>query len=227
MFIDHFATVFLPHNNVVGLILRTLGRTVAPIMCFFIVQGYYSTSNLKKYITRLLIFAAISHLPYNLAFGYTFFQATSVIWPLAMGLIALTAIKSNELHILVKLIVLGLCCIVSIRANWNFVAVLWIVAFGLFQGNFLKQTIAFCIVGIVFHLALTFNRFGFFHEVFPQWHQLGIFLSIPLLAMYNGKLGKKSKAISWAFYLFYPAHLILLFLLNRFTPLREILEGLF
>jgi len=196
-------------------------------MCFFIVQGYYSTSNLKKYITRLLIFAAISHLPYNLAFGYTFFQATSVIWPLAMGLIALTAIKSNELHILVKLIVLGLCCIVSIRANWNFVAVLWIVAFGLFQGNFLKQTIAFCIVGIVFHLALTFNRFGFFHEVFPQWHQLGIFLSIPLLAMYNGKLGKKSKAISWAFYLFYPAHLILLFLLNRFTPLREILEGLF
>ena len=227
MFLDHFATVFLPHNNVVGLILRTFGRTVAPVMCFFIVQGYYSTSNLKKYITRLLVLAVISHLPYNLAFGYTFFQATSVVWPLAMGLIALTAIKSNELHILLKLIVLGFCCAVSITANWNFVAVLWIVAFGLFHEDFKKQIAAFCVVGIVFHLALTFNRFGFFHEVFPQWHQLGIFLAIPMLAMYNGKLGKKSKVLAWSFYVFYPAHLILLFLLNRFTSLGEVLGGLF
>jgi len=226
MFVDHFATVFLPHNNVVSLVLRTFGRTVAPVMCYFIAQGYFSTSNLKKYTTRLLIFAAISHLPYNLAFGYTFFQATSVIWPLAMGLVALTAIRRQDLHILVKLIVLALCCAVSIRANWNFVAVLWIVAFGLFHGNFMKQIIAFCVVGIVFHLALTFNRFGFFHEVFPQWHQLGIFLAIPMLMMYNGKLGKKSKVMSWAFYVFYPAHLLLLFILNRFTPLAEVLGGL-
>ena len=227
MFLDHFATVFLPHNNTASLILRTFGRTVAPIMCYFIVQGYFSTSNLKRYTKRLLIFAAISHLPYNLAFGYTFFQATSVIWPLAMGLIALTAIKRDDLHILVKLVILGLCCAVSITANWNFVAVLWIVAFGLFHGNFAKQTVAFCVVGIVFHLALTFHRFGIFHEVFPQWHQFGIFLAIPLLAMYNGKLGKKSKAITWTFYIFYPAHLLLLFLLNRFTSLEAILQGLF
>jgi len=227
MFLDHFVTVFLPHNHILSLALRLLGRTVAPIMCFFIAEGYYYTSNRKKYISRLLIFAAISHLPYNIAFGYTFFQATSVIWSLAMGLIALTALKNKELHILIRLLILAMCCALSVRANWNFTAVIWIVFFGLFHGNFKKQIVAFCITGLVLYLSLAFYRFGFFHEVYPQWFQLGIFLAIPLLAMYNGKPGKKSKVVSWAFYVFYPAHLILILLLNKFTPLAETMLRIF
>ena len=221
MFIDHFASVFFPHTSILSLSMKVFGRTVAPIMCFFIAEGYHYTSDRKKYIFRLLIFALISHLPYNMAFGFTFFQATSVIWPLALGLIALTAFKSEKVHLILKLFILGICCVLSIRANWNFVAVLWIVVFGIFHGNFMKQMIGFCIVGIVFHLSLAFYRFGFFHDFFPQWHQLGIFLAIPLLAMYNGKLGKKSKVMTWSFYVFYPGHLILLILLNKFTPLPE------
>ena len=227
MFLDHFVTVFLPHNHILSLVLRLFGRTVAPIMCFFIAEGYYFTSNRQKYITRLLVFAIISHLPYNIAFGYTFFQATSVMWSLAMGLIALTAVKNKELHIFIRLLILAICCALSIRANWNFVAVIWIVMFGLFHGSFRKQIAAFCITGIVLHLVPAFYRFGFFHDVFPQWHQLGIFLAIPLLVMYNGEGGKRSKIISWAFYVFYPAHLILILLLNRFTPLAETMVRLF
>jgi hypothetical protein len=227
MFIDHFAAVFLPHANILGLTLKLFGRTVAPIMCFLITEGYHYTSNRKKYIARLLAFAVISHLPYNIAFGYTFFQATSVIWPLSMGLIALMAFKSDKLHFFLKLIILTVCCALSIRANWNFVAVCWIVVFGLYRGNFKKQIAAFCVVGVMLHLVPTFYRFGFFHDAFPQWHQLGIFLAIPLLLMYNGKLGKKSKVMAWAFYVFYPAHLIFLHLLNKYTSLSEVLVRLF
>jgi len=97
----------------------------------------------------------------------------------------------------------------------------------LFHGNFKKQIAAFCVIGIVLYLSLAFYRFGFFHDVYPQWFQLGIFLAIPLLAMYNGEPGKKSKVISWAFYVFYPAHLILLLLLNKFTPLAETMLRVF
>lgn len=222
MFFDHFVAVFMSHDTIMGLILRTPGRIAAPIICYFIAEGYHYTSNLKKYIYRLLVFAVISHLPYNLLFGYTFFQATSIIWGLAMGLIALAAVKSDKLNIIVKLIVLGACCALSITANWNYAAVLWVVGFGLFQGDFKKQIVSFIVLGIIFHLIPTYVYYGLNHKVYPHWYQIGIFLAIPLLAMYNGKLGKKTKFMSWFFYVFYPAHMFLLFLLNKYTSLSTL-----
>lgn len=222
MFFDHFFAIFLAHNTIIGLASRTPGRIAAPIICYFIAEGYHYTSNREKYILRLLIFAAISHIPYILLFGFTFFQATSIIWGLAMGLIALTAVKSDKLPLLIKPIVVAACCALALTANWNYVAVLWIVAFGLFYGNFNRQILAFCAVGIVFHLIPTYLNFGPIHEGYPHWYQLGIFLAIPLLALYNGKLGRKSKIISWSFYVFYPGHLLLIYLLDRFTSLSTL-----
>ena len=212
MLLDHFAVVFLPGDTMLHMLSRLLGRIVAPVICFFIAEGYHYTSDRKKYILRLLVLALISHIPFNITFGHTLSprEATSVIWALVMGLIALSALKSEKLHLIVKVLILALCCALAWTANWNFVAVLWIVVFGLFHGNFRKQILAFCAVGIVFHLAIAFHRFGLAH-----WFQLGIFLAIPLLAMYNGKLGKKSKVMAYSFYVFYPAHLLLLYLLYR------------
>ncbi|MBQ9949312.1 MAG: hypothetical protein IJO93_01150 [Clostridia bacterium] len=44
----------------------------------------------------------------------------------------------------------------------------------------------------------------------------GVFLSVPLLSMYSGELGKKIKALKWGFYVFYPAHMLLLFAIRYF-----------
>ena len=222
MFFDHFVAVFISHDTLLGLMLRFPGRIAAPIICYFIAEGYHYTSNRRKYIERLLIFALISHLPYNLCFGYSFFQATSIIWGLAMGLIALTALKSDKLHILIKPIVLAACSLLAITANWNYISVLWIVVFGLFRGNFKLQMVGFTVVAVFFHLIPTYLNFGPIHEGYPHWYQIGVFLAIPFLAKYNGKLGKKSKVLSRAFYVFYPGHLIFLYLLNRFTALSEL-----
>lgn len=229
MFFDHFATIFLSHNILLGIILKTTGRITAPIMCYFIAEGYHNTSNRKKYILRLLIFALVSHLPYNMAFGYSFFQATSVIWPLALGLIALVVVRGEEIqcHYACRLFVVGLCCVLAITADWNFVAVLWIVMFGVFYGNLRNQIIGFCVIGVTLHLIPTFIRFGPPHDGYPHWFQLGIFLAIPFLMAYNGRRGKKSKAMTWMFYVFYPAHLFLFFLLDKLTPLASILSQLF
>ena len=206
------------------MLLRVPGRIVAPIMCYMIAEGYHKTSNVKKYILRLLIFAVISHLPYNMAFGYTFFQATSVMWGLSMGIIALAIIKNDEVHYILKLGALGLCCALSITANWNYISVLWIVSFGLFYKNIKMQIFSFCLVSLFAHIIPTFMNFGFTHEGFPHWYQFGVFMAIPLLFLYNGKRGKQSKFIKYGFYMFYPAHLIFLYLLNQLTPLAELLE---
>ena len=227
MFLDHFATVFFPSNAMITLIFKLFGRTAAPIFCYFIAEGYHHTSNIKKYMLRLLAFAAIAHIPYILAFypenlviGIGFIKATSVILPLAMGLIALTAIKSGKIHLVLKPIILIICCAVSYTANWNYIAVLWVVAFGLFRGNFLRQSLAFCLIGIFYLLVQPLRQYGIFHEIYPQWQQLGIFLSLPLLAMYNGAPGKKSLAMKWSFYIFYPAHLILIYVLKQLGLLQ-------
>ena len=216
MFVDHFAVLLVTHNELLRILLRFPGRIVAPVICFFIAEGYHYTSNRKNYILRLLALAVISHIPFNITFGHSLspLEATSVIWALAMGLIALSVCKNEKIPLPVKLAALAACCAAAYTANWNFVAVLWIVAFGLFHGNFKRQILAFCAVGIVFHLALVYHRFGFSH-----WYQLGIFLPIPLLAMYNGKLGKKSKIMAYSFYVFYPAHLLFLYLLYRLDVL--------
>ena len=79
MFFDHIFAVFMPQDSLEGVTLRIVGRIAAPIMCYMIAEGYHYTSNLKKYIVRLALFAAVSHFPYVWYFGLPWWQATSVI----------------------------------------------------------------------------------------------------------------------------------------------------
>ncbi len=51
-------------TNPAAVIMHLLGRLTCPIMCYFVAEGYYYTKNLKKYIGRMFLFAAISHFPY-------------------------------------------------------------------------------------------------------------------------------------------------------------------
>ena len=225
MFVDHFAVVFLEPGTVSRMLLRFFGRIVAPIICFLVAEGFFRSSNPRKYITRLLIFAVISHYPFVLVMGYEFFQATSVMWSLAMGLLALMVLKDPKIYPVARLLVLIACCAVSYTANWNFVAVLWIVSFGLFRGNFKGQIAAFCVVGLICHLLPSFLRFTFSSGPIPLY-QLGIFLAIPILATYNGRIRNRSGTRARFFYAFYPAHLLLLHLIDRFSPLARALEFL-
>ena len=65
MLIDHIAWAFVPTGTILGQIMHIIGRITAPIMCYFIAEGYYHTHNMKKYALRLAIFALISHIAYN------------------------------------------------------------------------------------------------------------------------------------------------------------------
>jgi len=227
MLLDHFVVIFIPSSALIYMTLRIPGRIVAPVFCFLIAEGYYHTSNKIKYFLRLLIFALISHYPFILAFNYSFFQATSVIWALAMGLLALIVLKSGRVHIVLKLMIFAACCAAAYTANWNFVAVLWIAGFGLFRGNLKRQILVFCAIGVIFHLTPVCLRFILNNNVYLHWYQYSIFLAIPFFIMYNGKLGIKSKIIAWSFYIFYPVHLVILYFIYKLTPLAEILGKLF
>ena len=110
MVINHFAHVFvlLPVDrevmNVLLTVMNAVGKLTIPIMCFFVAEGYYHTRNLKKYLARMFIFAAVSQIPFYL-FEHGIpsgiddlmnnITHLNVIYSLAMGLLALTIWKSE------------------------------------------------------------------------------------------------------------------------------------
>lgn len=100
MTIDHAAWLgydYYPEDTL-SIILHIIGRITAPIMIYFVAEGYHYTKNFKKYAIRMFILAVISHFAYCLfntggpnfnPFDQSLFNATSAIWPLFCGLMLL------------------------------------------------------------------------------------------------------------------------------------------
>lgn len=215
MTIDHITAILLSDklNLQTYIVLRVIGRITIPIMWFSIVEGYYHTKNIKKYIGRLFIFSIISHFAYAYAFKKPIipkgiFFETSVIWSLMCGLIALWIAKNNNLKKWMRFILVVLICILTYKSDWGIVSVLAIVGMGIYKDNFIKQMLALCISVVLVEMI----KYGLTNSI---WHliQLSVFFAIPLLAKYNGEKGEGSK---WFFYIYYPIHLILLGIISNF-----------
>lgn len=219
MLIDHIAWAFVPTGSVLGQIMHLIGRLTAPIMCYFIAEGYHHTSNLKRYTLRLGIFAIISHIPFyyfmngqlpiTLNNGIQFKLQTSVMYTLFLGLMSLIVWNHEKLSKTIKIILIFGLCIIATPGDWSFIAVLWILFFGINTNNFKKQIWNFIAIAspviISPFLMFTSNNNNWYYQIF----QIGILLAIPILKQYNGKPGG-SKNSKWIFYIFYPLHLLII-----------------
>ena len=65
MLIDHMGAALFPE----AIIIRMIGRLSFPIFAYLIAIGYSKTNSFSKYLYRLLIFAAVSQIPFSLAFS--------------------------------------------------------------------------------------------------------------------------------------------------------------
>jgi hypothetical protein len=220
MLCDHIAWGFVPSASLIYQLMRAIGRLTAPIMSFFIAEGYYHTRSVKKYALRLFVFSIISYFPYYLMFessqGPSLKTLTrfNVIYTLLCGLLALWAWDKVKNPALKALAIIGLC-LLAIRGDWDFALVGFVLIFGIFRGDSKKQMTLFALFSC-FYLAVNFTNMLLLKKpVSTQYFEFGIFLVIPLLLCYNGERGG-GKNTKWFFYIFYPAHLLILGILRLY-----------
>ena len=224
MTIDHIAWLVYPgySTDAAALIFHITGRITCPIMCYFVAEGFYYTKDIRKYTARLFFFAVLSHFAYVFASGSfvdwksfipfyygDILNQTSVLWPLAWGLVMLRVVHSNKFkNYFVKIILILLICVISFPSDWSCIASLCVLAMGTNRGNFKKQI--FWMLLYVFMYAVVY--FFAIDKIYGLIHA-GVVLSIPFLKMYNGKRGNNArinKFMKWFFYVYYPLHLFVI-----------------
>ncbi|MDR1432255.1 MAG: conjugal transfer protein TraX [Propionibacteriaceae bacterium] len=222
MTIDHLAWLLFPGYplDIAPVSMHIIGRLTAPIMMYFIAEGYHRTHNRKRYLARLLIFALISHIPYTMMFPrFTVIPGiptTSVLWPLALGLLALMIDHQDVLpnsKRWQRTVLICACFAAALPSDWSVPAALSVFFMGQAHGNF-KRQMRDMLLPIATYIAVYALLFD------PMYAAIHIFvvLAVPLLAVYNGERGTKhAKVMKWLFYVYYPAHLLVLGLIRIFV----------
>ncbi len=211
MVIDHVTWAFVDSHTLLAAGLHAIGRLTGPIMFFFIAEGYYHTRDLKKYATRLAIFALISHFPYNYFINYGAFSSiadTSVIFTLLCGLLALAAYDRIENQIVKTFSIIALCLLTA-RADWGIVGVLFILLFGIYHNNRNKQLLAYAYMSTAFIALRIVDAIANALSVFSFLYVFGLFLVIPVLKLYNGERGGNTFT-KWMFYIIYPLQFVVI-----------------
>ena len=213
MTIDHLVWALFPGTQAVWYVfaLHIIGRLTAPIMWFFIAEGCHYTHHPGKYMLRLFLFAVISHFAYDFAFGIPFlplstgaFNQTSVMWSLAWAVVLIFIGRNDRIPQWMKIVSIVLICVISFPSDWSSIAVMCPFFLYAHRGNFKMQ--AWDIVLWTFIYAAVY--FLFLDKLYGIL-QMFTFLSIPILSCYSGERGKW-KGMKWLFYLYYPAHLVVI-----------------
>lgn len=189
-----------------------IGRLAMPIFCFFTVQAIIFSKDIKKYFLRMLTFAIISEIPFDLAFSRNAFDWThqNVIFTLLIAgltIFAMDNIWKGKSHYIIKVIAmlaigfLGSYIAEFMKTDYGAKGVFAIILLYLTKNNKILTLLAL----------LWAFRFEFYMPgAFPAMTYGFVYLSIPLILLYNGQRGRQNK---WLFYIFYPGHLLIIYFL--------------
>ena len=222
MLCDHLWGTVVPGNDW----LTCIGRLTFPIFAFLLVEGYFHTHNLKKYMGRLLVFALISEIPFNLAMsGRLFYPVHQNV--LFSFLISLALVHWNHTargkgrvrQILVgaATVILGYIVGLLTMVDYYHAGILTVLAFYFFRGRGWWQRLGqlACLWYINMELlggyGYQLQLFG--REFFLVRQGFALLALIPIW-LYRGNPGPKSKLLQIFNYAFYPAHLLVLGLIK-------------
>ena len=186
--------------------MRIIGRIALPLFAFCISEGYIHTKDKKRYLKRLFLFSIISEIPFNLLLNGSiiYLEHQNVILTFSIAVLSLivfdkiTTNKKKISYVFGTFIVL-LFAVISLllKTDYNLFAVLLVFIYYVFnsKGNNIRN-----IIGTVYQLLL--RNVGIY--IFGALSCIPIFL-------YNEK---KGKGIKWLFYIFYPGHMLIIYIIK-------------
>lgn len=217
MLIDHLWATVIPGN----LWMNCVGRVAFPVFAFQAAEGYYKTHDLKGYMKRLLLWAVLSEIPFNLMAGGSLFYPIhqNVLWTLLLGLWVVHALESLRREPIPKryLQVMGIvfaALLLSIIGftDYSAAGVLTVAAFGLLRGHRLEkagQLIVMWYINFVMLGGQVIPVMGF------AWPIQGFaLLALVPIWLYDGRKGIGGKGWRFFTYAFYPAHALALGLMG-------------
>ena len=202
MVTDHCAYYFLDESSVAYEVMRCFGRIAFPVFAFLVAEGFAHTRNRMRYFLSLLLFAAISEVPWYLLNGAD--GTHNVMFTLALGVAALAAFERlREHHVLC-------CCSLLLTAwlaawlgtDYEWRGVLMIVVFYLFS------TIRSMNTPIILRRMM---QLLFAFPLMMHYGVIGALLACAVIFLYDGTRGFiHGNVAKYGFYAFYPVHLFLI-----------------
>lgn len=202
-------------------VMRLVGRIAFPIFAFLVFEGFMHTSDYKRYLIRVGVCALVAEIPFNLIVtnaapisGLTdvtvsvfYPQHQNTVFTLFLALLMLYGMKrfeTGEINLNPKaafkqwfgqLLCVVVACIASVflRTDYSYIGILFIAMLYFFRTNKKLQILFGCIVFLSTNIA-------------------SLLAFVPI-AMYNGQI-IRSKKFKYFFYIFYPAHLLVLYLIS-------------
>lgn len=207
MLIDHIGVYLLmavpkyqhplfPHGPSLYRLCRDIGRIAFPIYVFLLVEGAMHTRDRFKYGRNLLLFAFLSEIPWNLAHsGSLGYNRQNVYFTLLLGYLGICCIdyfyEKQLFQFLSVLVLLYISTILNADYGWKGFAFILIMYWFRYE----KSAQAIC------------------GSCWLSYEWKACFAFIPI-NMYNGKRGFIRGNLKYFFYLFYPLHIFILYLIK-------------
>ncbi|MGC4130497.1 MAG: TraX family protein [Bergeyella sp.] len=199
MIVDHLGMMFFPDV----LVLRFIGRVAFVLYAFMLVEGFFHSKDIGKYIRRVFIWAVLSEIPFDLAMEQTSFYPgkQNIFFTLLIGLVGMYFInkeKGNGFKLIFTSASLLLAFLLKVDYSWYGVALT-------FTFYYLRNRRPYDFI-VAEALSMIASVKVFVLQFFA-------FLGFIPIAMYNGKPGRR---IGTIYYSFYAVHLLMFAVVKHF-----------
>jgi len=201
------------------------GGFTFPIMAYFVAEGYKHTSNLKRYMLRVLVVGLIA-LPFHIIvlgvpFGAgnpMFYPWLNIMFSIFVSLFVLWVYDKMKHRAVFWLLYIIIVVPLSLLLEWYFIGITMVLMCHIIRNENARRIVppifagvSMAAIGFMTSVGVYgYADFFLFRPEFPALQAtLGLgCISVAVMFMcYNGERGRKSK---WLFYVFYPVHFIVL-----------------
>ena len=196
-----------------------LGRIVAPIFFFLSVEGFCHTRSRPRYIARMFVWAGVMFVGTRLITHYFPPVRTPIVnnifLSLALSLCLMSVIEwtratGNQTWGAPAAVAVG---VLSLFTEASLYGLGMTLVFYLFRGDRVRMAVAYVLVSLA--LSLSFSPEISLEQLLYYNYQWMMVFSIVLILLYNGQRGPNNNFTKYLFYVFYPAHVWVLYLVGR------------